>query len=111
MGQPRGFVDPNYPNHVCKLHKALYGLKQAPRAWRARFSQFVISRGFKVCQTETSLFVRYDKNSFTILLVYVDDILLTGNDKTFITHHSTISLFTFSVRHVQRGSPQTVFGH
>ena len=33
MAQPKGFVNPIFPTHVCKLHKALYGLKQAPRAW------------------------------------------------------------------------------
>lgn len=33
MTQPRSFVNPQYPHHVCRLHKSLYGLKQAPRAW------------------------------------------------------------------------------
>ena len=33
MAQPKGFIDPTKPTHVCKLRKALYGLKQAPRAW------------------------------------------------------------------------------
>ena len=38
MMQPTEYVDPKYPNHVCKLWKSLYGLKQAPRAWFERFS-------------------------------------------------------------------------
>lgn len=33
MAQPPGFIDPQYPHHVCRLQKAIYGLKQAPRAW------------------------------------------------------------------------------
>ena len=38
MAQPPGFLHPQFPNHICKLHKALYGLKQAPRAWYSRLS-------------------------------------------------------------------------
>lgn len=33
MQQPPGFVDYQYPNHICQIRKALYGLKQVPRAW------------------------------------------------------------------------------
>lgn len=40
MRQPPGFIDKQYPNHVCKLQRSLYGLKQAPRAWFQRFSDF-----------------------------------------------------------------------
>jgi hypothetical protein len=38
MTQSPGFVHPQFPNHICKLHKALYGLKQAARAWLSRLS-------------------------------------------------------------------------
>ncbi|XP_014495001.1 uncharacterized protein LOC106756917 [Vigna radiata var. radiata] len=46
MEQPPGFVDPRYPNHVCRLRKGLYGLKQAPLAWFQQFSSFFLSLGF-----------------------------------------------------------------
>lgn len=39
--QPKGFIDPTFPNHVFKLKKALYGLKQAPRAWYERLTGFL----------------------------------------------------------------------
>ena len=52
--QPKGFIDPHFPNHVLYLKKALYGLKQAPRAWYDRLTQCLVSHGFtrgKVNQT------------------------------------------------------------
>ncbi|CAH9129275.1 unnamed protein product [Cuscuta epithymum] len=46
MREPRGFVHPLYPDHVCRLRKAIYGFKQAPRAWFHRFSSFLLSHNF-----------------------------------------------------------------
>ena len=45
--QPKGFVDPNLPDHVYKLRKALYGLKQAPRAWYERLTKFLTDKGYR----------------------------------------------------------------
>ncbi|MCH93095.1 putative gag-pol polyprotein, partial [Trifolium medium] len=45
--QPKGFIDPNLPNHAYKLKKALYGLKQAPRAWYERLTKFLVSHGYR----------------------------------------------------------------
>lgn len=59
MEQPRGFIDPNYPNHVCLLRKAIYGLQQAPHAWFSKFSQFLLTQGFTMCLTDNLLFVRH----------------------------------------------------
>lgn len=47
MKQREGFIDPNFPNHVCKLEKTLYGLKQAPRVWFDRLRSVLISWGFQ----------------------------------------------------------------
>ena len=46
VAQPKGFIDPHFPNHVLYLKKALYGLKQAPRAWYDRLTQYLVSHGF-----------------------------------------------------------------
>lgn len=86
MSQPQGFTDPTKPHHVCQLYKALYGLKQAPRAWYSPFSSFLISRGFILSFIDPSLFVHHSKTGLTILLIYVNDILLIGGDTNIITH-------------------------
>ncbi|KAK9049437.1 hypothetical protein SSX86_031595 [Deinandra increscens subsp. villosa] len=80
MEQPPGFTNEKYPTHVCKLNKALYGLKQAPRAWFHRLSVFLKSYGFTCSQADPSLFIFNRDSCLMYLLVYVDDLILTGND-------------------------------
>ncbi|XP_017189822.3 uncharacterized mitochondrial protein AtMg00810-like [Malus domestica] len=78
MLQLPGFVDPSKPHHVCKLRKSLYGLKQAPRAWYEAFYNAILSLGFSSSYSDTSLFIKRD-TSITFILVYVDDIIITGS--------------------------------
>jgi hypothetical protein len=85
MEQPSSMVDPAYPKHVCKLHKALYGLQQAPRAWFDRFSIFLLKYGFFCSLTNPSLFIFHSNLGILILLLYVDDILLTGSSTTLVS--------------------------
>lgn len=85
MIQPPGFIDKQYPTHVCKLHKALYGLKQAPRAWFTRFTSFLYELGFVASKSDSSLFTRQTSKGILVLLLYVDDILLTGSDPSLPT--------------------------
>ncbi|GJV34144.1 retrovirus-related pol polyprotein from transposon RE1 [Tanacetum coccineum] len=92
MEQPPGFLNHQYPNHVCKLSKALYGLKQAPRAWFQRLSTFLLL-GFTCSRADTSLFVFTSDTCIMYLLVYVDDLILTGNDE------SVIATFTSRLNH------------
>lgn len=81
MHQPRGFVDQNYPDYVCRLHRSLYGLRQSPRVWHKHFSDYMEEAGFTLCQADPSLFTCRNGNKFIILLIYVDDILITGSCK------------------------------
>jgi hypothetical protein len=80
MAQPPGFVDLALPSHVFRLHKSLYGLKQAPRAWYNRLSEFLLSIGFQTSKGDTSLFILSLNGALIYLLVYVDNILLTGSN-------------------------------
>ncbi|XP_020695445.1 uncharacterized protein LOC110108928, partial [Dendrobium catenatum] len=84
MSQPQGFEDISRPNHVCLLHKALYGLKQAPRLWFATLSTYLRQQKFSPSSADPSFFhYHYDQTNIYVL-VYVDDILVTGNDSTLI---------------------------
>jgi hypothetical protein len=90
MSQPQGFVDPQHPHYVCKLHKSIYGLKQAPRAWFERFTGQLLQFGFVASTADSSLFICKTKTTIAYLLLYVDDIVLTSNTPTFLDqliHH------------------------
>uniref|UniRef100_A0A2N9HU77 Reverse transcriptase Ty1/copia-type domain-containing protein n=1 Tax=Fagus sylvatica TaxID=28930 RepID=A0A2N9HU77_FAGSY len=80
MTQPPGFVHPSFPNHICRLHKAIYGLKQAPRAWFSRLSQRLLALGFHGSKSDTSLFIHNSGTDLIFFLIYVDDIIVTGNN-------------------------------
>jgi hypothetical protein len=84
MEQPQWFVHPVYPNHVCRLHKSLYGLKQALRTWFTWLSQALLDIGFSCSQLDPSLFTYHTAKVHIFLLVYVDDIILTGNHQPTI---------------------------
>ncbi|XP_070677941.1 uncharacterized protein [Malus domestica] len=71
-------------NLVCRLNKSLYGLKQASRQWFAKFSESIHCAGYVQSNADYSLFTRQQGKSFTVLLIYVGDILITGNDPNAI---------------------------
>lgn len=80
MTQPPGFVDKDRPHHVCRLRKPIYGLKQAPRSWYMSLKQHLLQTGFTNSLADASLFIRSNGSLLTYVLVYVDDIIVTGND-------------------------------
>ena len=80
MAQPIGFVDATKPSYVCRLHKALYELKQAPRDWFDKLKNALLDWGFQNFVSDTSLFIHQKGNTLIILLVYVDDILITSTN-------------------------------
>lgn len=69
---------------MCKLNKSLYGLKQAPRAWFESLSRYLFKLNFKCSKVNPSLFILHEHNSVTPMLVYVDDIIITGNNGSII---------------------------
>lgn len=79
---PQGLEIPN--GMVCKLSKALYGLKQAFRQWYKEFSSKLVSYGFKQSKFDHCLFLKSNADHFIVLVVYVDDILVTGTNQNEI---------------------------
>ena len=79
--QPRGFKVEDRRTHVCKLKKALYGLKQAPRDWYGRIDSFLMSMGFAKSKVDPNLYLKVIEDETVILLLYVDDLFQTGNEK------------------------------
>jgi hypothetical protein len=79
--QPQGFEVEDRKNHVCKLNKALYRLKQAPRAWYGRIDSFLTRLGFTKSKEDSNPYFKVMNNDLVILLLYVDDLFLTGEEK------------------------------
>ena len=78
MQPPPGYDHP--PNKVCRIRKTLYGLKQAPRAWFAKFSSIILRFGFQSSPRDHALFIRKTTRGCTLLLLYVDDMIIIRDD-------------------------------
>src|SRR3982751_2700607 len=80
MIQPEGFVDPKGANKVCKLQRSIYGLVQASRSWNIRFDEMIEAFGFIQTYGEPCIYKKVSGSSVAFLILYVDDILLMGNN-------------------------------
>ncbi|CAN0903190.1 Retrovirus-related Pol polyprotein from transposon RE1 [Linum grandiflorum] len=78
MEPPPGYSTP--PNTVCLLKRSLYSLKQAPRMWFEKFQNTVMSHGYAQSKQDPSLFIKRSSRGISVLLLYVDDMILTGDD-------------------------------
>ena len=67
-------------SEVCKLKKSLYGLKQSPRAWFGRFTKSMRVFCYRQSNLDHTLFLKKQHGKITTLIVYVDDMVVTGND-------------------------------
>nr|ADB85365.1 putative retrotransposon protein [Phyllostachys edulis] len=65
---------------VCRLRRSLYGLKQAPRVWFDRFSSVITMAGFSAGAHDPALFIHISSRGWTLLVLYVDDMIITGDD-------------------------------
>jgi hypothetical protein len=77
-------VECSKSNQVCKLLKSLYGLKQASRKWYEKLTSLLVREGYTQSTSDYSLFTLSTNDNFTALLIYVDDIILSGTSLTEI---------------------------
>ena len=85
MEQIEGYVDPAYPDYVCKLRKSLYGLKQAPHLWYELLAKTLRRHGFQQLSTDTAAFVKHDSDGVAVIIsVYVDDLLILARNQVLI---------------------------
>ncbi|XP_019432846.1 PREDICTED: uncharacterized protein LOC109339784 [Lupinus angustifolius] len=97
MKVPQGLQIDN-SNLVCKLEKTLYGLKQASRQWHAKLTGFLLQTGYEKSFADQSLFIKSTDFSFTSILVYVDDLVLTGNSIAEINRIKQLLDDEFSIK-------------
>lgn len=102
MVQPQGFVDPLHPHYVCKLNKSIYGLRQSPRCWTKRLRSFLVTIGFNESRTDPSLYIYRTNMCTCFLLVYVDDIIITGSNPQIVQSLIDQLSQQFSLRNLGR---------
>jgi hypothetical protein len=85
-GTTPSFVDTHFPHHVCRLNKSIYGLKQAPKAWFTKLASTLLGLRFIESKVDYSLFFLHKSNLYLFILIYVDDIIITGNSIIAIDH-------------------------
>ena len=85
MSQPEGFQEKDQEQKVCRLLKSIYGLKQASRSWNIRFDETIKSFGFHQSVDEACIYKMRKEKSAVFLVLYVDDILLMGDNVKLLT--------------------------
>jgi Reverse transcriptase (RNA-dependent DNA polymerase) len=99
MQQLEGFIAAGQSGKVCRLHKALYGLKQASRQWHCKLHSALGKIGFQCTQGDYSIYLHSDStmNLLTILIIYVDDIMLLGNSLNQIEEVKKLIATSFEI--------------
>jgi hypothetical protein len=98
MIQPEGFIDPKNAGKICKLQKSIYWLKQASRSWNIHFDEVVKGFGFRQNEEEPCVYKKESGSAVVFLILYVDDILLIGNDIPMLQSVKTSLNKSFSMK-------------
>lgn len=84
MEQQLGFEDSKFPTHVCLLKPSLYGLKQVLRAWFECLTQALLQLCFYRKKDDIFLFIYNNATNILLILVYIDDLMITGNNDNLL---------------------------
>ncbi|CAH9103829.1 unnamed protein product [Cuscuta epithymum] len=109
MSQPPGFINKEFPEHVCLLKKSIYGLKQSPRQWNLKFDSCMSELGFLRSKYDTCLYYKHvGTENVVYILLYVDDILLIGPCKMLIVSVKDDLKLHFDMKDI--GSAKRILG-
>ena len=120
MEQPEGY-ESEESSKVCKFHRSIYGLKQASKSWNHHFDEAIRSYDFIKNEDEPCVYKKVSGSQLTFLVLYVEDILLIGNDVSMMTSVKVWLAKTFSMKdlgeatyilgiRVYRGRPKRIIG-
>jgi hypothetical protein len=104
MVQPEGFAVEGKGDMGCKLKKSLYGLKQVSRQWYIQFDEVIRSFGFTEIKVDNRIYVKFKGKDFTILVLYVDDILLASSDKNMLYQTKSFLYSNFDMKDLRDAS-------
>ncbi|TYK11833.1 putative Integrase core domain [Cucumis melo var. makuwa] len=105
---PKGFITEGQEQKVCKLNRSIYGLKQASRSWNIRFDTTIKSYSFDQNVDEPCVYKKINKEKVAFLVLFVNDILLIGNDVGYLTNIKTWLAAQFQMKDL--GEAQYVLG-
>ncbi|KAJ9567028.1 hypothetical protein OSB04_002994 [Centaurea solstitialis] len=102
MEQPLRFIVKDKASKVCMLRRSLYALKQSPRVWFCRFSSVMGEFGMVRSASDYSMFFRHTQGKRIIIVVYVDVIIITGDDEVGITELKQFLRSQFQISYLGR---------
>nr|GEX48978.1 retrotransposon protein, putative, Ty1-copia subclass [Tanacetum cinerariifolium] len=108
MEQPEGFVNPKYPNRVCKLKRSIYGLKQASSQWNKRFDDEIKKFGFTQNHDEPCVYLKASGSNITFIILYAVDILIMRNSIPMLQSAKTYLGKCFAMKDL--GEAAYIFG-
>ncbi|KAL0551643.1 hypothetical protein IC582_010732 [Cucumis melo] len=98
MEQLEGFIVHDQESKVCKLDKSLYGLKQAPKQWHEKFDNLLMSKGFKVNESDKCIYYKTEGRLCIIICLYVNDMLIFGSNLNVINDVKSMLSANFDMK-------------
>ena len=102
MKQPEGFIEPGSENLVCRLKKSIYGLKQSPRCWNLALDSKVKEIGLSQSSHDPCIYYKNEKGNMLVVCVYVDDIILAGQQEGSIQQVKVALASAFDIKDLGR---------